>query len=108
MRVKRWMLLTLFGLFLFLSGVALVINMAGYDFVQWLNNGINYLFNLTGWYIGQSYIYVTIGLIVAVIGILLIFVSYFEFNRSVLAAVAPDARPVQVKRRMELRSSRRN
>lgn len=88
MRVKRWMLLTLVGIVLVVAGMVLILNL---DLVVRLTNAINALGAVTGINVQEPAFYLPTGLTMAVLGLLLIFVCYFEFNRSVLAAVAPDA-----------------
>lgn len=88
MRVKRWMLLTLVGIVLVVAGLALILNL---DLVVRLNDAFNAIGAYTGIDVQKPTFYVPTGLTMSVLGLLLIFVCYFEFNRSVLAAVAPDA-----------------
>lgn len=88
MRVKRWMLLTLVGIVLVVTGLALILNV---DLLINLSNAVNAIGAITKINVQSPAFYWPTGLTMAVLGLLLIFVCYFEFNRSVLAAVAPDA-----------------
>jgi uncharacterized cofD-like protein len=88
MRVKRWMLLTVIGIALVVMGLALTTQL---QLINWLNEVILSIFQATGLPVYSKTIYIPAGIVLAVLGLVLIFVSYFQFNRSVLAAVAPDA-----------------
>jgi uncharacterized cofD-like protein len=89
MRVKRWMLLTLVGIVLVVSGLALIFNLKLLNTIvelitsAWLSTGLDF---------NKPALYVPASLFMAGAGLLLIFISYFQFNRSVLAVVAPDVR----------------
>lgn len=88
MRVKRWLLLAM-SAFVFVSvGIVLIANI---DVIQWLSDGIFYLRMNTHVDLTQPAYYIPTGLILVAFGMLVFVISYFQFNRSVLAAVAPDA-----------------
>jgi len=89
MRVKRWMLLTVLGIVLVVVGLGVTTNTM---LMQWLSDGILGVFKATGWPVYQPSFYLPMGFALAILGLVLIFVSYFQFNRSILGAVAPDAR----------------
>lgn len=89
MRVKRWMLLTVVGIVLVVIGLGVTTNTM---LMQWLSDGILGVFKATGWPVYQPSFYLPMGFALAILGLVLIFVSYFQFNRSILGAVAPDAR----------------
>ncbi len=89
MRVKRWMLLTLLGIALVVAGLALVANL---ELLQWMSNALTSVQQHVSVNITQPSVYLPVGIVIGLLGLVLIFVSYFQFNRSVLAAVAPDAR----------------
>ncbi len=92
MRVKRWMTLTLVGIFLLVAGIVLAVNIGWSDYLQTLDDAAVSIFRATGLNISDPKVYLPLGLALITLGLLLIFVSYFQFNRSVLASVAPDAR----------------
>ena len=50
------------------------------------------IFRATGLNTTDPHVYLPMGFALITLGLLLIFVSYFQFNRSVLASVAPEAR----------------
>ncbi len=89
MRVKRWMLLTVVGIVLVVFGLFVTTNTL---LIQWLSDGILGVFKATGWPVYRASFYLPMGFALAILGLVLIFVSYFQFNRSILGAVAPDAR----------------
>ena len=89
MRVKRWMALTLVGIGMVVIGFGLTTNLM---LIQWLSDGILDVFKATGWPVYSPSLYLPVGAAMAILGLALIFLSYFQFNRSILAAVAPDAR----------------
>ena len=94
MRVKRWMMLTLVGIALVVAGIIIAVNVTWGSYLQILDNLLYRIFDETNGYLDTSdtAIYLPMGLTIVTFGLLLIFVSYFQFNRSVLAAVAPEAR----------------
>ena len=92
MRVKRWMSLTLLGIVLVVAGIVLAINVTWGDYLQYLDDAGVVIFRAFGMNISDPKVYLPMGFALITLGLLLIFVSYFQFNRSVLASVAPDAR----------------
>ena len=92
MRVKRWMTVTLAGLILVVAGLGLAVNVTFINYLQMLDNLLVWVFTKTGLNISDPKVYLPLGAVLITLGLLLIFVSYFQFNRSVLAAVAPEAR----------------
>ena len=92
MRVKRWMTVTLAGLILVVAGLGLAVNVTFINYLQMLDNLLVWVFTRTGMNVSDPKVYLPLGAILITLGLLLIFVSYFQFNRSVLAAVAPEAR----------------
>ena len=92
MRVKRWMTVTLAGLILVVAGLGLAVNVTFINYLQMLDNLLVWVFTRTGLNISDPKVYLPLGSVLITLGLLLIFVSYFQFNRSVLAAVAPEAR----------------
>ncbi|MBV9848631.1 MAG: YvcK family protein [Armatimonadetes bacterium] len=89
MRVKRWMVLTLIGLALALVGLALATNL---EMIQWLNTVLEWALTVTGINFGRSALAVPTGLVLAVAGMLLVYISAIQLTRSVVTAVAPEAR----------------
>lgn len=89
MRIKRWLLLALSAFVLVSVGIVLIANI---DLLQWLSDGIFYLQMNAHVDLTQPAYYIPTGLILVAFGMLIFVISYFQFNRSVLAAVAPDAR----------------
>ncbi len=92
MRVKRWMTLTLVGMALVVAGIVLAVNVTWGDYLQWLDDALVSIFRATGLNTTDPHVYLPMGFALIALGLLLIFVSYFQFNRSVLASVAPEAR----------------
>lgn len=91
MRVKRWMLLTLVGIVLVVVGVGYTTGLQSFDYIQYLENGATAVFRYTGVNLGISANMVGLGVFLGILGLSLIFVSYFQFNKSIVAIVAPDA-----------------
>lgn len=91
MRVKRWMLLTMVGMVLVIVGVAYITNLRSFDYIQILNDGATEFFTLTNIDLSDPIARVALGAAIGSLGLFFVFLSYFQFNRSVLAAVAPDA-----------------
>ena len=92
MRVKRWMVLTLVGLLLVVAGIALAVNIGWSDYLERLDDLMVWTFAKTGLDTSDPKISLLLGLTLITFGLLLVFVSYFQFNRSVLSTVAPEAR----------------
>ena len=92
MRVKRWMLLTLFGLVLVVAGIALAVNIGWSDYLEHLDDLVGWIFAKTSLDTSDPKISLLMGFALISLGLLLVFVSYFQFNRSVLTTVAPEAR----------------
>ncbi len=92
MRVKRWMLLTLLGLLLLVAGLALAVNIGWSDYLEHLDDLMSWTFAKTGLDTSDAKVYLPMGFALISLGLLLVFVSYFQFNRSVLTTVAPEAR----------------
>jgi uncharacterized cofD-like protein len=90
MRVKRWMFLTLVGIVLVVIGFLILTNILSIDYVEYLDKAINYAFLYLGIRLTSTFVFVLVGVPAMLIGLLLIFISYFQFNRAVLAVVAPD------------------
>lgn len=90
MRVKRWMLLTLIGIVLVIVGVAVLTNIFSVNLVDLLDDAINAVFLKTGIKLTSQGAYASVGSLMIAIGLIVIFVSYFQFNRAVLSVVAPD------------------
>ena len=92
MRVKRWMLLTLLGLLLVVAGIALAVNIGWSDYLESLDELMVWVFAKTSLDTSDPKVSLLMGLILVSTGLLLVFVSYFQFNRSILSTVAPEAR----------------
>ncbi len=92
MRVKRWMLLTLLGLLLVVAGLALAVNIGWSDYLERLDDLMSWTFAKTSLDTSDPKVYLPMGFALISLGLLLVFVSYFQFNRSVLTTVAPEAR----------------
>jgi len=92
MRVKRWMMLTLVGIVLVVAGIIIAVNVTWGNYLQMLEDLLLWIFSHTPFDTSDTAIYLPLGLVLVSLGLLLIFVSYFQFNRSILAAVAPEAR----------------
>ena len=92
MRVKRWMLLTLLGLLLVVAGLALAVNIGWSDYLERLDDLMSWTFAKTSLDTSDPKVYLPMGFALFSLGLLLVFISYFQFNRSVLTTVAPEAR----------------
>jgi uncharacterized cofD-like protein len=86
MRVKRWMLLTIFGIVLVLAGLVLTTNL---QLIEWVDDALDYVFRQTGF--NTATFALPLGLVIAAIGFALVFGAIVQLQRSVLAAIAPDA-----------------
>jgi uncharacterized cofD-like protein len=94
MRVKRWMTVTLLGLILVVAGIILAVNVTWGNYLQMLDDLLAWIFDKTNGIVNISdpKVILPLGFALITLGLLLIFISYFQFNRAVLAAVAPEAR----------------
>ncbi len=92
MRVKRWMLLTLLGLLLVIAGLGLAVNIGWSDYLERLDDLMSWTFAKTSLDTSDPKVYLPMGIALLALGLLLVFVSYFQFNRSVLTTIAPEAR----------------
>ena len=92
MRVKRWMTLTLVGLILVVAGIILAVNVTWGNYLQMLDDLLVWTFSHFGLNLSDPKVYLPLGFALISLGLLLVFVSYFQFNRSVLTSVAPEAR----------------
>ncbi len=94
MRVKRWMSVTLLGLILVVAGLVLAVNVTWGNYLQMLDDLLVVIFKETNGAldISDPKVILPLGFVLITLGLLLIFVAYFQFNRAVLAAVAPEAR----------------
>jgi len=104
MRVKRWMLLTLLGLLLVVAGLALAVNIGWSDYLERLDDLMSWTFAKTSLDTSDPKVYLPMGFALISLGLLLVFVSYFQFNRSVLTTVAPEAREDLANRIFQRRS----
>jgi uncharacterized cofD-like protein len=86
MRVKRWMLLTILGILLVLAGLVLTTNL---QLIEWVDDALDYVFRQTGFNTAQFAL--PLGLALAALGFALVFGAIVQLQRSVLAAIAPDA-----------------
>jgi uncharacterized cofD-like protein len=91
MSVKRWWVLAFLGVVLVIIGAALFTNVAVYDVVQHLDNIIEWLFVKLGMTVTPNEL-VIVGIPTSLVGFIIVLISFYQFNRSVLAAVAPDVR----------------
>jgi uncharacterized cofD-like protein len=91
MRVKRWLMLSFVGVVLVIVGAAFVANLAYLDWTYMLERNTDFLFSFMGFQMSKSQ-YVVLGVLIAAIGLAIVLGSIIQFNRSVLAAVAPDVR----------------
>ena len=90
MRVKRWMLLTLLGLLLIVAGIALAVNIGWSDYLENLDELMVWTFAKTSLDTSDPKVSLLMGLVLILLGLLLVFVSYFQFNHSILSTVAPE------------------
>lgn len=91
MNVKRWWALAFLGVVLVIMGAALFTNVEVYDVVQHLDNIMDWMFAQLGLHVTRNDL-VVLGIPVALVGFVIVLISFYQFNRSVLAAVAPDVR----------------
>lgn len=92
MGVKRWMALTFFGVVLVLVGAGLTANLAIFTYLNAIEDIALSVFKHTGWDLRSPLRLSILGITTAVVGFTVILVSIVQFNRSVLAAVAPETR----------------
>ncbi|MEO7715463.1 MAG: gluconeogenesis factor YvcK family protein [Capsulimonas sp.] len=92
MRVKRWMLLTFLGVMLVIVGAALATNLMGLTYIQNLDDLTKLIITKTRFPPPSPFQFVVMGLVIGAIGFTFVLISIVQFNRSVLAVVAPDAR----------------
>ena len=89
MRVKRWLAVTLVGIFFVVAGLALFTNINGYDFFQLLDTTADYLWWHLHITISESSFYVPVGVTLIVLGLATIFLSFFQVVRSIIGALWP-------------------
>ncbi|MDR3708043.1 MAG: YvcK family protein [Capsulimonadaceae bacterium] len=89
MRVKRWLLLTVVGIALVVVGLALLTNLSTLEFFNWLNQVADEAY--TNFHITIKPYSMSIGGGIAVLGLLVIFVSFWQVNRSIIGALLPDS-----------------
>jgi len=91
MRVKRWLSLTLVGVAMVIVGLALLMRASILDLISILNSVAEDVYNVLHINIAVANLSVDIGSTIAVIGLLLIFVSFWQVNRSIIGALLPDS-----------------
>jgi len=88
MRVKRWLLLTVVGIALVVVGLALITNLSTLQFFNWLNQVADLVYTSLRFKIMS--VSVPIGSGIAIVGLLIIFVSFWQVNRSIIGALLPE------------------
>jgi len=91
MRVKRWLLLTVFGIFGVVVGLALASKDSVADYFQWLNDLGDAIVDWLHVDISQGTLYVPIGVTFILIGLSLIFLSFFQVVRSIIGTLWPES-----------------
>ena len=92
MRVKRWMALTFLGVILVILGAGLSANLGILKYFDAVDDFAVFVWTTIGLDLQSPRRIVILGIGIAIVGFSLILASIIQFNRSVLAAVAPDVR----------------
>ncbi len=90
MRVKRWLAFTVVGIAFVVAGLALFTNINGFDFVQLLNTYAEYIADRFHVDPSQQTFYVPAGATLILLGISVIFLSFFQVVRSIVGAIWPE------------------
>ena len=90
MGVKRWLLLTVFGIAFVVVGLALFAKDSVVDFFQRLNDVGNAALDWLHVDLSQGALYVPIGATFVLIGLAVIFFSFFQVVRSIIGALWPE------------------
>ncbi|HEY3330161.1 MAG TPA: gluconeogenesis factor YvcK family protein [Capsulimonadaceae bacterium] len=91
MRVKRWLTLTVVGIALVVVGLALLTNLSTLVFFNELNEIANEVYNALHIDISRPKVFIPAGAGIAILGLLTIFVSFWQVNRSIIGALLPDS-----------------
>jgi len=90
MRVKRWLLLTFVGVGLVIVALLLLINVGAFDLLTWLDRVGGWTQNVFHADISQRSVNIPLGISIAAIGLVCIFVSFWQVNRSIIGALLPE------------------
>ena len=92
MRVKRWLVFTVVGIAFVVAGLALFTNIQGWDFISLLNANAEYIADHFHVDPSQQSFYVPAGATLILLGIGVIFLSFFQVVRSIVGAIWPEGK----------------
>ena len=90
MRVKRWLLVTVLGIALVVVGLALFTNLRALDFLDMLNRVGDTMLDRLHVNISRVSFYVPVGISLILVGLSVIFLSFFQVVRSIIGALLPE------------------
>jgi uncharacterized cofD-like protein len=90
MRVKRWLLITLLGIALTVSGLILFTNLQGLDYIDILNNIAEAALDRFGVNITHSSVNIPLGVTLILLGGIAIIFSFIQMIRSIVGALMPE------------------
>ena len=90
MRVKRWLFAILAGIGFVFIGLLLLTNLRALDIVDNLNDVADWMLAHFNLQINQPSVFVPLGSSIALVGLVLILVSLWMLNRSVVGSLLPD------------------
>ncbi|HUV03567.1 MAG TPA: YvcK family protein [Armatimonadota bacterium] len=86
MRVKRWLLLTPFGVLLVIMGVGLLANVRVFDYLEAIAVPVAKYININ---IAEPGVYIPISIVAILLGLVLIFVSFRQVIGSIASVISP-------------------
>jgi uncharacterized cofD-like protein len=90
MRVKRWIVALAFGIALVFIGLLLFTNLRALDLVDLLNNLADWCLTRFNLHIDQPSVFIPVGTGIVAVGSVLIVVSLWMLNNSVVSSLLPD------------------
>lgn len=90
MRVKRWLLLTFIGVGLVVVALLLLINVSAFDLLTLLDRVGAWVLDVFHIDISKRSVYIPLGFSIAAVGLVCIFVSFWQVNRSIVSALLPE------------------
>jgi uncharacterized cofD-like protein len=90
MRVKRWLLLTFVGVGLVIVALLLLINIGVFDLLNFLDNLGKIPLTVFHIDISKRSVNIPLGVGIATIGLVCIFVSFWQMARSIISALLPE------------------
>jgi uncharacterized cofD-like protein len=90
MRIKRWLLAILIGIAFVFAGLLLLTNLSAYNLIDNLNDLAEWALARFNVQINQPSFFVPVGSGIAIVGFILILVSLWMLNRSIVASLLPD------------------